>query len=92
MKKSDSTMLSVFLSQESARSEKEAKEKLKEAKREDSYLGGRVIPPDRQRKKLWLIQACFEDDGGKPPQGMARLQIPLGGDQQKVYGITLRAS
>lgn len=79
-------MMTVIMAQESARTEADAEKRLKEiAKEADDYLGGRVLPPTKAQKKIWVIQAYFADTGERPPPGMARLTIPA--DSPESYGI-----
>lgn len=81
-------MLHVFLHQEQAPSEEEAKKLLQAAKKEKDTgcLGGRVLP-DRTNKRRWLVQTYYPAVSDMPPQGMARLSIPAGADNLKKYGI-----
>ncbi len=81
-------MMSVFVCQEIARSEQEAKALLTQAKKDvDGFVGGRVYPPSRPRQKTWVVQTYYADDGGRPPQGMARLQVPATEATKRDYGL-----
>ena len=84
-------MLNLLMLQQQATSEQEAKKLLKKAKRDDELtcVGGRIIPPDRQNKRRWLVQTYYEDTDTRPPHGMARLSIPNRKDVFKQYGITM---
>lgn len=79
-------MMTVLMSQESLKTEEDAEKRLEEvSKEQNGYLGGRVLPPGKAQKKIWLLQTYFVDNGGKPPPGMARLHIPA--DAPESYGI-----
>lgn len=83
-----SDMVSVFVCQEIARSEQEAKALLSQAEgRVDGFVGGRVYPPARPRQKTWVVQTYYTDDGGRPPQGMARLKVPANKATKEAYGL-----
>lgn len=79
-------MMTVLMSQESVKTEEAAELRLKEVAQEtEDFLGGRVLPPGKAQKKIWLVQTYYVDNGGKPPPGMARLHIPA--DSPESYGI-----
>ena len=69
-------MISVFLEQDLVKKEEEAKKLLQAAKKKAGFVGGRVFSTGRGRDRKFVVQRYFEDDGGAPPQGMARLMIP----------------
>lgn len=82
-------MISVFLHQENAKTEAEAKQLLRDAKKEhERFVGGRILPPARANQKKWIVQAFYADDQDRPPMGMARLSIPGGKKSLRNYGIT----
>ena len=79
-------MLSVLMTQELVASEADAKKLLKQTKKEDGCIGGRVLPPPKAQKGKWTVQAYFTDNGGRPPPGMARFFLQAE-QAKKEYGI-----
>lgn len=77
--------VTIFVLQESATSEDEAKALLDRAKSQGA-LGGKIVEP-AARKKTWLVDTYYKDTGGKPPQGMARLHVPANASDLADYGI-----
>ena len=83
-------MLTVFVTQESVATEAEAEKILTDARSNDATcVGGRVLAPARAQRtsKKWLVETYFQDQGGTPPMGMARLCLPQGTDLT-AYGLS----
>ena len=72
----ETPMISVFVLQEIAKSEEDAKRLVRTARTNERYVGSKIFPPVRSGPKRWIVQTYYKDTGERPPSGMARLTIP----------------